>query len=97
MAQTQQNNFGGQTPHQGSISRSENNKIFRTENLNSHFRELAKTPIKVEALKRVIANYPNSADKQIVLDGFLYGFRVQYGGPRLPFNCKQFVSAYQQD
>jgi hypothetical protein len=37
--------------------------------------ELAKTPIEVEALKRVIANYPNSADKQIVLDCFQYGFR----------------------
>jgi predicted translin family RNA/ssDNA-binding protein len=32
--------------------------VFRTENLNSHFRELAKVPIKVKTLKRVIANYP---------------------------------------
>jgi hypothetical protein len=72
-------------------------KVFRTDNLNSHFRELAKTPIKVEALKRVFANYPNSADKQILLDCFQYGFRVQYDGPRLPFNCKNLVSAYQLD
>ena len=72
-------------------------KVFRTDNLNSHFRELAKIPIKVEAIKRVFANYPNSADKQIVLDCFQYGFRVQYDGPRLPFNCKNLVFAYQHD
>ena len=72
-------------------------KVFRTDNLNSHFRELAKTPIKVEALKRVFANYPNSADNFFLLYCFQYGFRVQYDGPRLPFNCKNLVSAYQLD
>ena len=72
-------------------------KLFRTDNLNSHFRELTKVPIKVKTLKRVIANYPNSADKHIVLDGFQYGFREKYDGPRLPFNCKNLVFAYQHD
>jgi hypothetical protein len=37
-------------------------------------------PIGETTLKRVIANYPNSADKHIVLDGFQYGFREKYDG-----------------
>ena len=91
------NNFRGQTPIKVALADQKIIKVFRTDNLNSHFRELTKIPIKVEAIKRVFANYPNSADKQILLDGFQYGFRVQYDGPRLPFNCKNLVYAYQYD
>jgi hypothetical protein len=52
------NDFRGQTPIKVALADQKIIKVFRTDNLNSHFRELAKIPIKVEAIKRVFANYP---------------------------------------
>ncbi|CAG2245727.1 unnamed protein product [Mytilus edulis] len=61
----------------------------------SEIHRLSKSPIKVEVLLKLVTNYPNQVDKQILSDGFLYGFKVGYGGPRLPTNCHNLISAYQ--
>ncbi|CAG2247519.1 unnamed protein product [Mytilus edulis] len=61
----------------------------------SEIHRLSKSPIKVEVLLKLVTNYPNQVDKQILSDGFLYGFKVGYEGPRLPTNCHNLISAYQ--
>ncbi|CAC5390781.1 unnamed protein product [Mytilus coruscus] len=61
----------------------------------SEIHRLSKTPIKVEVLLKLVTNYPNQVDKQILSDGFIYSFKVGYEGPRMSTNCHNLISAYQ--
>lgn len=56
---------------------------------------LADTPVKTDALLKVIKQYPNATDKVIIANGFQFGFKVGYNGPRFPNNCKNLTSAYE--
>ena len=57
--------------------------------------KLSKTPIKVDVLLSLIKNYPNEKDAKILSEGFLFGFKIGYEGPRLPTHCNNLISAYQ--
>jgi hypothetical protein len=59
--------------------------------------ELGKTPIKVDNLRHYLKIYPNRDDAFVLLDGFTSGFRVNYTGPRIAFNCKNLISAEQHE
>ena len=54
--------------------------------------ELAYSPIKLNKLKECLELYPNRNDAQILLDGFSNGFKINYHGPRLPFETKNLKS-----
>ena len=56
---------------------------------------LADTPVKTDALLKAIEQYPNATDKFIIANGFQFGFKVGYDGPRFPNNCKNLTSAYE--
>ena len=63
----------------------------------SDLRKLGKSPIKVDILLKLLENYPNQSDRKILAEGFLFGFRVGYEGPRLPTVCRNLVSAFQNN
>ena len=42
------------------------------------------TPIRVPVLRSILADYPVTADAELLLNGFTYSFRVGYAGPGLP-------------
>jgi hypothetical protein len=44
--------------------------------------QLGRTPVKVERLSEFLNFYPNRKNAQILLHGFLNGFRVNYDGPK---------------
>ena len=44
--------------------------------------ELGKTPIKVEKLETLVKNYPSKEIADELLNGFTYGFRIGYNGPK---------------
>ena len=56
---------------------------------------LRKTTVKLDKLKTLSISYPNKTDAKILSDGFEFGFKVNYKGPRLAVNCKNLKSAYQ--
>jgi len=58
---------------------------------------LGRTPIKIDILLKMLENYPNITDKTILAEGFQFGFRVGYNGPRTPTCCYNLTSAYQHD
>ncbi|XP_053398262.1 uncharacterized protein LOC128556673 [Mercenaria mercenaria] len=55
---------------------------------------LGKTLVKVEALGEFIKRYPNKADAKLLVDGFKFGFKLQYSGPRDFSDAKNLKSAY---
>lgn len=56
---------------------------------------LGNTPIRVNVLRDYLQFYPNREDAILLIDGFTNGFKVNYSGPRLPFDCKNLISAEQ--
>lgn len=48
---------------------------------------VACTPIKVPALSKYLAKYPNRENALELLEGFQFGFRLCDEGPRRPYNC----------
>ena len=55
--------------------------------------QLGRTPVKVERLLKFLKLYPNRKDAQIILHGFLNGFRVNYDGLRVSNDCNNLISA----
>ena len=51
------------------------------------------TPIKISQLEKYLEIYECREDAQILLEGFLEGFRLQYTGPRISVHAKNLVSA----
>ena len=58
--------------------------------------EIAPTPIKINVLKRYLQTYPNRADRFILLNGFTFGFRLGYTGPRITRDSPCLKSARGQ-
>ena len=50
------------------------------------------TPIKVDKLQLYLEGYP-ARSKQYLLDGFSFGFSIDYVGPRQNFSSKNLISA----
>ena len=55
--------------------------------------ELGTTPIKIDFLSQLLNRYPKTDDAKLLLNGFRYGFRLQYKGPRVPRISKNLISA----
>ena len=72
-------NFDSQIPRQ-------------TANLDQ-LMQLGRTPVKVERLSQFLKLYPNRKNAQILLHGFLNGFRVNYDDPRVSNDCNNLISA----
>lgn len=51
------------------------------------------SPIKLSILGKMLKNYPNNANKQLLINGFEKGFRLEYNGPRLSMISKNLRSA----
>ena len=43
-------------------------------------------------MKRCLEVYPNKNDAKILHDGFMYGFKINYHGPRLPSETRNLKS-----
>ena len=56
---------------------------------------LAKTPVNVDALKNELAFY-HSDEAEVILNGFMHGFSLNYVGPRVPSESKNLKSALAQ-
>lgn len=57
-------------------------------------RKLGYTPIKVAVLKKLLVDYPVKNDAHVLKEGFEFGFRINYEGPREVVNCVNLKSAY---
>ena len=57
--------------------------------------KLGYTPIKVQSLKPLLENYPNNEVAIELLQGFQFGFRLGYKGPRLGGDSKNLKSVLQ--
>ena len=55
--------------------------------------QLGRTPVKIEMLSEFLKPYPNRKVAQILLHGFLNGFKVNYDGPRVSNDCNNLISA----
>lgn len=67
------------------------------EQENSQLIELGRTPIKVDNLRHYLKIYPNRDDAFVLLGGFTGGFRVNYTGQLITFNCKNIISTEQHE
>ena len=47
-------------------------------------------------MRSILADYPVTADAELLLNGFIYGFRVGYAGPRLPRESPCLASALER-
>ena len=54
--------------------------------------KMGHTPIKIDTLGQHLSSYPNIEDRDILYNGFRYGFRLNYHGPRIPFDSKNLKS-----
>ena len=50
--------------------------------------QLGISPIKVGNVKKSLQRYPNPEFASDLIQGFQYGFKLQYSGPRLPIEFK---------
>lgn len=57
--------------------------------------KLGYTPIKIQNLKPLLQNYSNKAIGTELLQGFQFGFRIGYKGPRLGGESKNLKSVLQ--
>ncbi|MES9905170.1 MAG: reverse transcriptase domain-containing protein, partial [Sedimenticola sp.] len=54
---------------------------------------LGYSPVKVTELQTALSNYPNQKEAQELLDGFTYGFHLEYEGPRHSYQAVNLKSA----
>ena len=59
--------------------------------------QLGKTPINVKKLEELLEFYPNTVDEQILLDGFTFGFKVNYEGSRCSYDSINLISAREHE
>ncbi|XP_071141913.1 uncharacterized protein [Mytilus edulis] len=50
------------------------------------------SPINIKQLQLFLRDYPNQQDKQILFNGFKFGFSLDLHGPRFPFESKNLKS-----
>ena len=53
----------------------------------------ANSPVKIEVISQWLSDYPNSADREFILNGFTFGFRIPFSGSREPRFAKNHGSA----
>jgi hypothetical protein len=51
--------------------------------------KLGFSPIKLHELEEFLKLYPNKTSAYELLDGFSYGFKIKYSGPRLALETKK--------
>jgi hypothetical protein len=56
---------------------------------------LGKSPLNTRELRNMLMNYTDYESANILIDGFTYGFKINYTGPRTPVVCKKLESIYQ--
>jgi len=56
---------------------------------------LGYSPIKNDILENMLHNYPNKHDAKLILDGFKYGFKLNFTGLRLPQEYGNLLSVKQ--
>jgi len=56
---------------------------------------LGKSPVNTRELRNMLMNYTDYESANILIDGFTYGFKINYTGPRTPVVCKNLKSIYQ--
>ncbi|CAC5356332.1 unnamed protein product [Mytilus coruscus] len=54
--------------------------------------KMGHSPINIEQLELFLKDYPNEQNKQILFNGFKFGFSLNYHGPRFPFDSKTIKS-----
>ncbi|XP_054839956.1 uncharacterized protein LOC129332750 [Eublepharis macularius] len=54
--------------------------------------EKGPSPVNLKALERLLPYYPKRSDALFLLNGFKYGFRIPFQGPRVPFMSKNLRS-----
>ncbi|XP_061191718.1 uncharacterized protein LOC133199935 [Saccostrea echinata] len=59
---------------------------------NTNVYTLCNTPIKITPLQTFLETYK---EKEFLINGFQFGFQLQYNGPRRPREAKNLKSAYQ--
>ncbi|MEW8547777.1 MAG: reverse transcriptase domain-containing protein, partial [Candidatus Thiodiazotropha sp.] len=58
---------------------------------------LGHTPINVETLKKLLKDYPNTSDAAFLAEGFEFGFKLHYDGPRHSVDSKNLKSVLQNE
>ena len=56
---------------------------------------LGKSPVNTRELRNMLMNYTDYESANNLIDGFAYGFKINYTGPRTPVVCKKLKSIYQ--
>lgn len=56
---------------------------------------LAKSPINLKVLQDFLAEYPNKTDAELLRNGFMFGFKLMYEGPRVESSCQNLKSVIQ--
>lgn len=59
--------------------------------------ELGCSPVKVEILLKYLEFYTNRVDAEVLAEGFKYGFKIDYSGPRVAREHKNLKSAVEQE
>ena len=49
---------------------------------------LGKSPVNTRELRNMLMNYTDYESANILIDGFTYGFKINYTDPRTPVVCK---------
>ncbi|VDI00685.1 Hypothetical predicted protein [Mytilus galloprovincialis] len=67
--------------------------VYIKSKLLSHLWDKGWTPINILELNTYLGDYANRVDAQLLLEGFTFGFRIRYEGPRISTTAKKLVSA----
>ncbi|KAJ8313513.1 hypothetical protein KUTeg_008074 [Tegillarca granosa] len=66
--------------------------MFQTANQCSALSKIAYTPVNPWVLKKMLNSYPNQSDAELLFNGFLNGFKLNYDGPRQATDCQNLKS-----
>ena len=56
---------------------------------------LGRSPINLNELRKLLLEYPDKLNADILYDGFCTGFKINYTGPRTPLESKNLKSVFQ--
>lgn len=56
---------------------------------------LGYSPINVSVLEKMLENYNDPVNCELLLNGFKFGFPIHYSGPRIPYEAKNLKSIFQ--
>ncbi|KAK6171805.1 hypothetical protein SNE40_018232 [Patella caerulea] len=75
------------------IKRNPQTSAFDTPAPNKEIWEIGYSPINKVTLQQMLRNYPKKDIAFELLQGFMFGFKLHYQGPRLSTDCKNLISA----